>query len=547
LEDRNPLWRNGFNVRWPWVRGEVVPSVWYRGPFKSVQVNVDDFGRNIPGDAANEPSIAIAPTDPCEMAIGWRQFDAVESPFRQSGYAYSHDRGETWTFPGSLAPGEFGSDPVLAADASGTFYYLSLGSRWPGMPGIDELRLFRSFDGGQTWPSRIQVLPQFVDKPWMVIDTTGGMGDGHVYLMGGGFFNLARSTDGGLTFVNYPIVPPTVGTLAVGFSGDVFQTGDRRAYAFLGAQDSNAGVTLAQTAILDVAVCRDDIPKLDMTGECFSPNPGGLIAQPWIATGHSGELDFVYVVESGGCPSARDLGDVVFLRSADGGHSFERPVRVNDDPYALCAIQWFQTMSVAPNGRIDVVWNDTRRYLVGNLSELFYSYSIDAGVTWSKNIPVSRVFDSHVGWPQQDKLGDYYHMISDDAAANVAYAATFNGEQDVYFLRIGDCNENGIHDSSDIANGASRDANGNTVPDECERGDFTGDIVVDYADLQMFTSCQTEPNDAPRTESRCKRGLSRPSQPVCTLGDFDSDGDVDLADFAEFQTTFDLAAARPVW
>ena len=98
-------------------------------------------------------------------------------------------------------------------------------------------------------------------------------------------------------------------------------------------------------------------------------------------------------------------------------------------------------MSVAPNGRIDAVWNDTRNYLDApdeNISELFYSYSTDAGVTWSTNIPVSPMFDSHIGWPTgQSKLGDYYHMISDNLGVNVAYAATFNGEQDVYVLRLG--------------------------------------------------------------------------------------------------------------
>ncbi|MFQ5507066.1 MAG: hypothetical protein ACE5F1_20025, partial [Planctomycetota bacterium] len=35
-----------------------------RGPFVSIQVNIDRFGNNIRGDAANEPSIAIDPTDP---------------------------------------------------------------------------------------------------------------------------------------------------------------------------------------------------------------------------------------------------------------------------------------------------------------------------------------------------------------------------------------------------------------------------------------------------------------------------------------------------
>jgi hypothetical protein len=32
--------------------------------------------------------------------------------------------------------------------------------------------------------------------------------------------------------------------------------------------------------------------------------------------------------------------------------------------------------------------------------------------------------------------GDYYHPVSDETGVDVAYAATFNGEQDIYYLRI---------------------------------------------------------------------------------------------------------------
>ncbi|MDP3441553.1 MAG: T9SS type A sorting domain-containing protein, partial [Ignavibacteria bacterium] len=49
---------------------------------------------------------------------------------------------------------------------------------------------------------------------------------------------------------------------------------------------------------------------------------------------------------------------------------------------------------------------------------------------------ISEVFNSHLGWPNQEKMGDYFHLISDDNGASLAWAGTFNGEQDVYFTRI---------------------------------------------------------------------------------------------------------------
>ena len=60
----------------------------------------------------------------------------------------------------------------------------------------------------------------------------------------------------------------------------------------------------------------------------------------------------------------------------------------------------------------------------------------DAGATWSASEALTPAFDPLLGWPQQDKLGDYYDMVSDDQGAHVAFAATFNGEQDVYYMRL---------------------------------------------------------------------------------------------------------------
>src|SRR5262245_15521199 len=96
------------------------------GPFISHQVNVDGAGQNIVGDAANEPSIAVDPTNHNRMVIGWRQFNSVSSNFRQSGYGYTSNGGTTWTFPGVLEPNVFRSDPVLLCDDMGRFLYLSL-------------------------------------------------------------------------------------------------------------------------------------------------------------------------------------------------------------------------------------------------------------------------------------------------------------------------------------------------------------------------------------------------------------------------------------
>ncbi len=96
------------------------------GPFIIYQVNVDNNGDNIIGDAANEPSIAVDPTEGNKMTIGWRRFNSVSSNFRQGGWGFTTDGGTTWTFPGVLENNVFRSDPVLNSDETGRFFYLSL-------------------------------------------------------------------------------------------------------------------------------------------------------------------------------------------------------------------------------------------------------------------------------------------------------------------------------------------------------------------------------------------------------------------------------------
>jgi hypothetical protein len=397
----------------------------------SVQVNVAAGGGNIVGDAANEPSIAVDPTDPSKIAIGWRQFDTITSNFRQAGRAYSTDGGATWTFAGVLDPGLFRSDPVLDFGADGTFFYDSLA-------GNLDCSVFTSVDGGATWGPAVFAYGS--DKQWLTVDRTGGPGNGHLYQNWSPFtfetFN--RSVDGGASFELPVAVPeePYWGVSTVAPDGSVY---------FAGVASFSSGIAVVRSTnaqLAGVTPSFDQTSVVDLGGFPVGfadpgPNPEGLLGQVWLASDHSngptrGNLYLLASVD----PPGPDPLDVHFSRSTDGGATWSAPVRVNDDPAGSNAWQWFGTMAVAPDGCIDVIWNDTRADPGGFDSELMYATSTDAGQTWSNAEVISPAFDPHLGWPQQNKLGDYYDMVSDSTGAHIAYAATFNGEQDVYYLHL---------------------------------------------------------------------------------------------------------------
>jgi hypothetical protein len=67
----------------------------------------------------------------------------------------------------------------------------------------------------------------------------------------------------------------------------------------------------------------------------------------------------------------------------------------------------------------------------------------DGGVTWAANIAVSLAFTPLERWPQQNEIGDYITIVSDNTGGDVAYSANYNfnpsrgqHEQDIYFVRV---------------------------------------------------------------------------------------------------------------
>jgi len=404
------------------------------GPYTSYQVNVDANGNNRIGDAANEPSICVDLNNPNRISIGWRQFNSVASNFREAGFAYTTNGGTRWIAPGVLENNVFRSDPVLNSDTGGRFFYLSLLQNF-----FDDL--WRSVTGGQSWT---RVGPaDGGDKQWFTIDNSNSSGRGFQYQSWStdgnnyGGRQFTRSTDGGLTWLDPINIPnsPAWGTLDVDSAGNLFIGGVNlstgRIWCVRSTNAKNGAVVPTFDRSTAVNLGGDIV-----FGEPI--NPEGLVGQVFVAVDRSGTStnNNVYMLASVQPSGFTNGSDVMFARSTNGGITFSAPRRINNDAVNHAKWHWFGTLSVAPGGRIDVVWYDTRNSPNNVTSQLFYSFSIDGGNTWSPNVAVSNLFNPFIGYPNQQKIGDYITVVSDDDSANVAYAATFNGEEDIYYVRI---------------------------------------------------------------------------------------------------------------
>src|SRR6266404_3352341 len=326
------------------------------GVFISFQANVDGNGMNIVGDAANECTISVDPTNGNHMAIGWRQFNSVTSNFRQGGWGYTTDGGIHWTFPGVLEPGVFRSDPVTGSDETGRFFYLSL------LQTFCE-NMYRSTNGGQSWTElQADGLAGGGDKQWFTIDKTNGPGHGFQYqswdtatCSGSGQFS--RSTDGGVTWQATIAVPNSadLGTLDVDTNGNLFIGGEGEFNnVFYCIRSSNAQIG-NQTPTFD------QVTPVNMGGTLSGGgiNPAGLDGQLFLAVDRSGgpTNNNIYMLASV-VPPGRSTTDVMFARSTDDGLTFSAPVRFMTVPVTRASgigsarFQWRRMDAWTPSGTI---------------------------------------------------------------------------------------------------------------------------------------------------------------------------------------------------
>jgi hypothetical protein len=158
----------------------------------------------------------------------------------------------------------------------------------------------------------------------------------------------------------------------------------------------------------------------------MTPYTGGVGRIAWSpGGGPDGTVHVVSQVNPSVKPGSPDViasnFDIAYKQSTDGGRTWSEPRILNDDDPKDQFAQVIPMVSVAPNGRVDVAWWDTRSDPGIRGNDVYYAYSNDHGKTWSKNLRITdRTIDRKLGvW------GNNFDMSSPPGIASTNAFAIF--------------------------------------------------------------------------------------------------------------------------
>lgn len=368
---------------------------------KNIRIN-DDTGNG------NQSEVTLA-TGPGGLAVAaWGDSRGQ----RTCTFSVTKDGGLTWSKNVAIAnvSGEFVGDPAAAIDAGGTIYaacqeYVDVGN-------TGNIRLMTSTDQGATW-SAVRTIQEAPDKPW----AGGGAAEGTLFVSWlGRNAGIKRSTDRGQTWGTTQalgniihgtaIVASPSGLVHVPYNLD----SDRNQLRYLRSTD---GGSTWQKA-------RDLLP--DMGSFCFECNPRqhpivGAAADP---TGKVAAITWTSRMTGG-----EGDDDVWVLYSKDGGETWSKPLRANDNKTA--SRQFQSWIAVDRCGRVHVAWTDLRN----GKNEVWYTRSADPTKGFEPNLQIT----DGSGSANTDFLGDYKGLVVQGTDVLAVWQDTRRDSGDIYFSR----------------------------------------------------------------------------------------------------------------
>jgi hypothetical protein len=119
-----------------------------------------------------------------------------------------------------------------------------------------------------------------------------------------------------------------------------------------------------------------------------APGPASSVRMAWSPKGGP-EGTLHLVAEGTDQPAVANLSHIFYYRSTDGGRTWSDPKIIDDSDKSQLVSQYMPDLTVAPDGRVDVVWWDTRDDPSPFTNDVYYTSSTDNGNTFSRNIRIT--------------------------------------------------------------------------------------------------------------------------------------------------------------
>jgi hypothetical protein len=346
---------------------------------------------------ANEITVAINPVNPLQVIAGANNFGGQEM-------YYSTDGGATWTVQGTLP--NTCCDPTVDWSSDGSTAYAA------ALSGAIGVSFWRSFDGGQSWVDRVNLTTSGSDKEYIHVDkSSSSPHQDNIYITyhNGNVMQFARSVNGGTSFEiqAFPGAP-------IGIGSDITTDAAGNIYYFYGAFGSQQIIMLKST---DGGVTFAPPTAVASTNVSFDfPIPSMETRRAWITASADADLSdgpfagSIYVAWTDTVGPEDDVDPlanharVQVAWSRDGGATWNisTPHSVDD---MQTVDRWNQWLAVDEFGNVHVVYYDTRNSVDRSGVDLYYTYSIDGGVTWAEAQRVSSATSANLSDLQE--FGDY--------------------------------------------------------------------------------------------------------------------------------------------
>jgi hypothetical protein len=436
--------------------GAIVVSTSFDTPHKARALGANlaiNDGASNPLDlsANNSPSLVRNPVDANNLVAANR----IDAPNYSCALNASFDGGGRWTQTPIPAPA--GEEPKcyapdVAFSSTGTLFvsFVTLKGR-ANSP--NAVWISRSSDGGKTLSTPVET--PLGPKAFQVRLTADPRTDGRIYLTWLkaselGLYSLAttgnpimaiRSDDGGENWTNptqvsnatrQRVVAPTPAAGSAAGQLDVLylDLGDD-SLDYAGGHKGRGGPAFSGPWQLVLARSTDNGAtwKESVVDRALTPTERFIVFTPpspsLAVDQNSGRTNAAF--QDGRLGDA----DVLLWTLGRDSSTWSKPVRVNDTPRGDNTAQYLPKLSLAPDGRLDVMYYDRRADRTNVLNEVSLQSSFDDGKTFLPRVRLSdRAFSSRIGFGLErglPDLGSRLGLLSTDSRAYGVWTDTRGG------------------------------------------------------------------------------------------------------------------------